>query len=105
MLAPHESTTAARPGQAAGPARPARNNLISTWARGRRRITPWAYPHLRGLAVTRLAIGIFLAGLGALLISDGHSGLAAIPLAGAALHFSIGYLDFTAVRSAAPAPR
>jgi hypothetical protein len=84
----------------AGPAHRPASNLASSWAQGRRRMTPWAYPHLRALGATRLAIGIFLTGLGALLISQGHDGWAAIPLAGAVLHFSIGGLDMTAARTA-----
>jgi hypothetical protein len=48
----------------------------------------------------RFAIGIFLAGLGALILSRGYYGWAALPLAGAALHFAIAYLDITVARSA-----
>ncbi|HEY2508484.1 MAG TPA: hypothetical protein VGI58_18350 [Streptosporangiaceae bacterium] len=86
--------------QVADPARRPASNLVSTWAQGRRRITPWAYPHLRGLGALRLAIGAFLVVVGALLLSHGYSVWAAIPLVGAALHFSIGGLDMTAGLSA-----
>jgi hypothetical protein len=88
--------------QVAGPTRRPARNLVSIWARGRRQITPWAYPHLRALAATRLAVGAFLVVLGALLLSHGHSGWAVIPLAGAALNLSIGGLDMTVVLSAPP---
>jgi hypothetical protein len=47
-------------------------------------------------------IGIFVAGVGAVLDSRGHYGWAAIPLAGAVLLFSIAYLDNAAARSAGP---
>ena len=52
------------------------------------------------LAQMRFTIGIFLAGLGALMLFHGYHGWAALPLAGAALHFSIAYLDITVARSA-----
>jgi hypothetical protein len=81
--------------------RPA-SDLASAWARGRRRLTPWAYSHIRALATLRLTIGLFLAGVGALLIAHGHDGWAVIPLAGAALHFSVGSLDMTVIRYARP---
>jgi hypothetical protein len=42
--------------------------------------------------------GIFLTGVGAVLSYYGHYGFAAIPLAGAALHFAIASLDMTAAR-------
>jgi hypothetical protein len=48
----------------------------------------------------RFIVGIFLVGLGAVLISRGDYGIAALPLAFAALHFSIGYLDISVARSA-----
>jgi hypothetical protein len=88
--------------QVIGPTHRPPSNLVSIWARGRRQITPWAYPHLRALAATRLAVGAFLVVLGALLLSHGHSGWAVIPLAGAALNLSIGGLDMTAAHSAPP---
>jgi hypothetical protein len=50
----------------------------------------------------RFAVGIFLVGVGALVLSRGHYGLAAVPLAGAALLFSIAYLDMTVARSVPP---
>jgi len=100
MQALTDSTTH-RPGdQLASPTDRTASNLVSSWARGRRRITPWAYPHLRALGAMRLAIGIFLTVLGALLLAHGHDGWAAIPLAGAALHFSIGGLDLAAAGTA-----
>jgi len=102
MQALTDNTTGWTGDQVAGPTRRPAGNLVSSWARGRRRITPWAYPYLRALGATRLAIGIFLAGVGALLLSHGHDGWAAIPFAGAALHFSIGYLDTAAARTAPP---
>jgi hypothetical protein len=76
--------------------------LVGAWARGRRQISPWAYPRLRALAVTRLTVGIFLIVVGALLVSHGHDGWAAVPFAGAALLLAIGSLDMAAARSAAP---
>jgi hypothetical protein len=89
------------PTRTARPARHARS-LVSIWAQGRQRFTPWAYPRLRALATMRFAIGIFLVGASALVLSVGHSRWAALPLAGAVLHFSIAYLDISVVHRAAP---
>jgi hypothetical protein len=86
----------------AGPTHPPASNLVRIWAQGRRRITPWVYPYLRALAAVRLAAGLFLAGLGALFLAHGHDGWAALVLAAAALHFSIGYLDITVAGTAPP---
>jgi hypothetical protein len=97
MLAPNDSTTE----QMADLAHPA-NKLVSIWARGRRQMTPWAYPRLRALAAVRFTVGIFLTGLGALTLSLGHAGYAAIQLGGAVLLFSIASLDYSAARSTAP---
>ena len=83
--------------------RPA-SNLVSSWARGRREITPWAYRHLRGLAAIRFAVGVYLTGLGAVMLSYGHDRLAVIPFAGAAVLFAIAWLDFSAARTASPLP-
>jgi hypothetical protein len=77
------------------------STLVSRWVRARSRITPWAYPRLRALAAVRLAVGTFLVILGAVMLANGLGGLAAIPLAGAALNLSIAYLDNAAARSAA----
>ena len=102
MHAPHDNTTASRFDQVADPTHSSASKLVRIWARGRRQITPWAYPRLRALAAVRFAVGIFLIGLGTVMVSYGHPGLAAVPLAGAALVFSIACLDFTAARSAHP---
>jgi hypothetical protein len=102
MHAPTDNTASSRPEQVADPTHPPASSLVSTWARGRRQITPWAYPRLRALAAVRFAVGIFLVGVGALVLSRGHYGLAAVPLAGAALLFSIAYLDMTVARSVPP---
>lgn len=77
------------------------STLVSRWAQGRSRITPWASPRLRALAVVRLTSGAFLVILSAVMLFSGQGGWAAIPLAGAALNLSIGYLDGAAARSAA----
>ena len=74
MLAPNDNTAASRSERATDPTHSPASNLVSLWARGRRRITPWAYPHLRALAAVRFTVGIFLAGLGALMLSYGYSG-------------------------------
>ena len=100
MHAPHDNTTASRFDQVADPAHSSASKLVRIWARGRRQITPWAYPRLRALAAVRFAVGIFLAGLGALLLSYGYYGRAAVPLAVAVLLFSIASLDITVARSA-----
>lgn len=100
MHTPHDATTLPGSGQPAGPAHLPPRSLVNIWARGRRQITPWAYPHLRSLAAVRFAIGIFLAGLGAVMFAYGYHAWAALPLAGAVLHFSIAYLDITVARSA-----
>jgi hypothetical protein len=92
MYALKDSTTAHRPA----------SNLVASWARGRRQITPWAYPRLRALGAIRLAVGIFLTVLGAVLVSHGHDGWAAVPFAGAALNCVIGSLDTAAARYALP---
>ena len=52
----------------------------------------------------RFVVGIFLTGLSAVMLSAGHYGWLAIPLAGAVLLFSIAYLDMAAARSALLAP-
>lgn len=96
MYATHDTITPSRPEPERAPA----STLVSKWAQGRRRLTPWAYPRLRALAALRFAIGIFLVGVSVLVIADGHSGWAVVPLLGAALHFSVAYLDSSVVRSA-----
>jgi hypothetical protein len=101
MHAPTDNTTASRSEQAADPTHLPASNLVGIWARGRRRFTPWAYPRLRALAAVRFIVGLYLTGLGALMLSHGYHGwVAIVPLAGAALVFSIAYLDFTVARSA-----
>ncbi|HUB38534.1 MAG TPA: hypothetical protein VMA72_06765 [Streptosporangiaceae bacterium] len=88
--------------QLTGQAHPAASNLASSWAHGRRRITPWAYPYLSALSAVRITVGLFLLGLGALFLSLSHDGYAAVVLVGAALCLSIGFLDGAAARSAHP---
>ena len=100
MYAPNDNTTLSRSEQVVHPTHRTASKLVSIWARGRRQITPWAYPRLRALAAVRFAVTIFLVGLGALMLFHGHYGWAALPLAGAALNFSIAYLDITVARSA-----
>jgi hypothetical protein len=100
MHAPHDNTTASRFDQVADPAHSPASKLVSSWARGRRQITPWAYQRLGAIAAVRFAVGIFLVGLGVLLLSHGHHGWAALPLVFAALHFAIASLDTTVARSA-----
>jgi hypothetical protein len=100
MHAPNDKTTLSRSEQVADPTYPPASNLASIWARGRRQITPWAYPRLRALAAVRFTVSIFLVSLGAVMLFRGHHGWAAVPLAGAALNFSIAYLDITVARSA-----
>jgi hypothetical protein len=56
MHAPTDNTTTSRSEQAVDPTRPTAGHLVGIWARGRRRITPWAYPRLRALAVMRFAM-------------------------------------------------
>src|SRR4029077_1965001 len=103
MYAPTDNTTSRRSEQAADSAYLPAGNLIGRWARRRRQITQWAYPRLRALAAVRFAVGIFLAGLGALILSHGYW-FAAIPLAGAALFFSFAFRDSSAARLTASAP-
>jgi hypothetical protein len=100
MHALNDNTASPRFEQAADPTHPPARNLVTTWARGRRQITPWAYPRLRALAAVRFTVSVFLVGVAAVLLFHGHDGLAAIPLAGAALNFSIACLDITAARPA-----
>ena len=57
---------------------------------------------LRAVAGVRLAVGIFLTVLGALMLSRGAYGLAALPLAFAAVHFVWGSWQLALARSAAP---
>ena len=81
MNAPNDNTTPPRSGM---------RSLIS----------PWGYRHLRAVAGVRLAVGIFLTGLGAVLLARGAYGWAALPLTAAAVHFSLGYWQLTIARSA-----
>jgi hypothetical protein len=100
MHAANDNTAPQRSEQAVDPTQPLARSLVTVWARGRRQITPWAYPRLRALAAVRFTVGIFLVGLAAVLLFHGHDGWAAIPLAGAALNLSIASLDITAARLA-----
>jgi hypothetical protein len=100
MQATKHSITPRQLGLAAVPADAQGDDLVSRWARGRRRITPWVYPYLRALGVIRLAVGAFLVVVSALLFAHGDGGWASVPLAGAALHFAIGGLDLAAGCSA-----
>jgi hypothetical protein len=68
----------------------------------RHRIWPWASRYIRALAAVQLGFGVVLAGLGALVLSQGYSGWAALLLVVAALRLWIGYLDITVARSAHP---
>jgi hypothetical protein len=68
----------------------------------RRVITPSKGRTLRIVAGVRFAVGIFLAVLGALLVSHGAGGLAALPLAFSVVHFAWGSWQLTIARSAAP---
>ena len=76
-------------------------SLLSIWAQGRRRVTPWAFPRLRLLAAIRFAVSLFLVGLGTEMLAHGQYGWAAVPLAGALLNFSIACLDIAAGATAA----
>ncbi len=60
----------------------------------------WSSRRLRTVAGIRFAVGIFLVGLGAVLIYHGDSGVAALPLAGAALHFVWGSWQLNIARFA-----
>ncbi len=100
MNAPNGPTTPSLSEQAASPAQPPARGMVSSCARGRRQITPWAYPHLRALAVIRYAVGIFLTAISIPLLSHGQQGWAALTLVGAALVFSIASLDIAAARIA-----
>ncbi len=102
MQATDDNITSWQPEQVTDQAHRPASDPASAWARGRRRLTPWAYSHIRVLAALRLTIGFFLAGVGAMLLAHGHDGWAVIPLAGAALHFSVGCLDMTVIRYAPP---
>jgi hypothetical protein len=62
-------------------------------------ITSWGHRHLRVIAAVRFAVGIFLTGLGAVMVSRGAYVLAALPLAGAAVHFSWGSWQLILARS------
>ena len=62
----------------------------------------WSSRRLRTVAGVRFAVGLFLIGVGAVLISHGQSGLAAVPLAGAALHFVWGSWQLRIARFAPP---
>jgi hypothetical protein len=97
MSALTDYSTSPQRDQAPGPI-----GMASSWAQGRRRITPWAYPYLGALSAVRLTVGLFLLGLGALFLSQDHGGSAAIALVGAAACLSIGYLDGAAARSVHP---
>lgn len=68
----------------------------------RRLIPPWEYRHLRVWACVRFAVGIFLAGFGALMLSYGFYGWTALLLVAAALLFLIGSLEMKVARSASP---
>jgi hypothetical protein len=65
------------------------HNTTSARASTRRPMTftRWGSRHLRTAGGIRVATGLFLTVLGALMLSRGAYGLATVPLAGAAVHF------------------
>jgi hypothetical protein len=82
--------------------------LADLWAFGllgavsanfRRMISPWGYRHLRGLAITHYASGVFLIGLSAVLAGNGHPGWVVLTLLGTALHFAIGSAEIAVFHS------
>jgi hypothetical protein len=77
------------------------HNTVPSRSGMRRLISPWAFRHLRTVAGVRFAAGIFLVGLGGLLISRGAYGLAALPLAGAVANFMWGSWQLALARSVA----
>jgi hypothetical protein len=99
MYATTDSTT--RSGSDQAPL-PHASSLATRWARGRRRITPWAYPYLRALGAVRLTVGTFLVVLAAILIAHGYSPYAVLVLVGAALNLALGSLDTAAARTVHP---
>ena len=64
-------------------------------------ITPWAYRRLRTVAGVRFAVGVLLTVLGALMLSRGAYGLAALLLSVAAVHFVWGSWQLAIAPSAA----
>jgi hypothetical protein len=100
MYATQDKTTFSGSEQTANSTHPAERNVVAAWAGGRSRITPWAYPYMRALGVVRLAVGLFLVGLGAVLTAHGDAGIAAIPFVGAVLNLGIGSMDTAAARFA-----
>ena len=81
MNAPNDNTTPSRTGM-------------------RRVFPPWEYRHLRAWAGARIAGGLVLAGLGALMLASGSSGGAAFRPVLAALAFAGGCWELTIARSA-----
>jgi hypothetical protein len=100
MHALQDNITSRQSEQVAAPAHRPASSLVSSWAERRRQLTPWAYPRLRALGVTRLAIGAFLVVVGTVLTVHSHVAWGAIPLVGAAVLFTIGGLDLAAGLSA-----
>ena len=76
MNAPNDNTTPSRTGM-------------------RRVFPPWEYRHLRAWAGARIAGGLVLAGLGALMLADSSYGWAAFWLVLAALAFAGGCWELT----------
>ena len=76
------------------------HNTAPSGSGTQRLITPSAHRHLRIVAGVRFAVGIFLAGFGALMLSRGADGLAVLLLTAAAVHFAWGSWQLTIARSA-----
>jgi hypothetical protein len=68
----------------------------------RHRVWSWAYRYIRTLVAVQFVTAVVLAGVGALVLSQGYSGWPVLLLAIAALHVWIGYLDITVARAAHP---
>ena len=83
MNAPNDNTTPSRTGM-------------------RRVLPPWEFRHLHAWAAARIAAGIVLVGLAALMLAYGSAGWAAFWLVLAALAFAGGYWELTIARSAPP---
>jgi hypothetical protein len=99
MHAPAHTINAPQTEPVAASSQPSAGSFVTGWARSRYRLSPWAYRHARSIGVVRLVIGVFLIGVGAMLVSRGYAPVAALPFAGAVLHFVIGGLDVAAARA------